>query len=86
MAARLHLADRVLPYADRRWRFEDPPAPTLHIEDVSAIPFLAGIAGVEEYQHRARLRAAAGDAYATVTDSEAAYDAYCTRRACTSPR
>ena len=67
MAARLQLADRVLPYADRRWRPEDPPAPALHLEDVSAIPFLAGIAGVEEYQHRARLRTAAGDAYAAVT-------------------
>ena len=80
MAARLQLADRVLPYADRRWRPEDPPAPALHLEDVSAIPFLAGIAGVEEYQHRARLRTAAGDAYAAVTGSEAAYDDYCTQR------
>ena len=79
MAARLHLAERILPYADRRWRPADPPAPALHLEDVSAIPFLTGIAGVEEYQHRARLRAAAGDAYAAVTDCEAAYDAYCTR-------
>ena len=80
IAARLHLADRVRPYADRRWRPADPPAPTLHLEDVSAIPFLSGIAGVEEYQHRARIRAAEGDAYATVTGSEAAYDAYCTDR------
>lgn len=48
MAARLHLADRVLPYADRRWRPEDSPVPALHLEDVSAIPFLTGIAGVEE--------------------------------------
>ena len=80
MAARLQLSDRVLPYADRRWRPADPPAPVIHIEDVSAIPFLTGIAGVEEYQHRARLRAAAGDAYVAVTGSEAAYDAYCTQR------
>ena len=80
LAARLQLADRVLAYADRRWHPADPPAPALHIEDVSAIPFLAGIAGVEEYQHRARLRTAAGDAYAAVTGSEAAYDDYCTQR------
>lgn len=80
MAARLQLADRVLPYADLRWRPADPPAPALHLEDVSAIPFLTGIAGVEEYQHRARLRTAAGDAYAAVTGSEAAYDDYCTQR------
>ena len=80
MAARLQLADRILPYADLRWRPADPPAPALHLEDVSAIPFLTGIAGVEEYQHRARLRTAAGDAYAAVTGSEAAYDDYCTQR------
>lgn len=80
LAARLRIAERVLPYADRRWRLDDPPARALHLEDVSAIPFLTGIAGVEEYQHRARVRAAAGDAYATVTGSEAAYDTYCTQR------
>ena len=80
IAARFHVADRVRPYADRCWRPDDPPAPALHLEDVSAIPFLSGIAGVEEYQHRARVRAAKGDAYATVTAVPAAYDAYCTAR------
>lgn len=77
MAARLRLAARVRPYASRRWRPDAPPAPTLHLEDVSAIPFLSGIAGVEEYQHRARVRAWSGDAYATVTGVETAYEAYC---------
>ena len=80
IAARLHIADRVRSYADRCWRPDDPPAPTLHLEDVSAIPFLSGIAGVEEYQHRARVRAAEGDAYATVTAVAADYESYCRDR------
>ena len=77
IAARLRLAERVRPYASRRWRPGDPPSPTLHLEDVSAIPFILGIPGVEEYPHRARVRAAAGDAYATATGVAAAYEAYC---------
>ena len=77
IAARLRLAERVRPYAARRWRPDEPPARTLHLEDVSAIPFLSGIAGVEEYQHRARVRAAPGDAYATATDVDRGYETYC---------
>ena len=80
IADRLRLPERIRPYASRLWRADDPPSPTLHIEDVSAIPFVSGIAGVEEYQHRARVRAAAGDAYATVTGVEETYDAYCADR------
>ena len=41
--------------------------PSLQLDDVSGIPFLSDIAGVEEYQHRARLRARAGDLFAAVT-------------------
>ena len=80
LAERLQLAARVRPYASRRWRPDDLPAPTLHLEDVSAIPFLSGIPGVEEYQHRARVRASHGDAYATVTGVESVYEAYCEDR------
>jgi hypothetical protein len=77
IADQLELDARVSPYASRRWNPAAPPAPTLHLEDVSAIPFLSGIAGVEEYQHRARVRAACGDAYATATGIEKAYETYC---------
>lgn len=80
IADRLRLAARVRPYAGRLWRPGAQPAPTLHLEDVSAIPFLSGIAGVEEYQHRARVRAAPGDAYATVTGVDPAYETYCAER------
>lgn len=53
--------------------------PTLHLDDVSAIPFLIGVPGVEEYQHRARLRAGDGDLFATVTPPQPGYEEYCQR-------
>lgn len=74
------LAARIHSYSPWCWRADDDPGPILHLEDVSEIPFLSGIAGVEEYQHRARVRARNGDLYATVTASDPAYDAYCTDR------
>ncbi len=51
--------------------------PVLHLDDVSAIPFLVDVEGVEEYQHRARLRARDGDSFAAVTAPNEAYEAYC---------
>ena len=77
LVARLDLADRLRPYASRVWTPSTAPAPTLHIEDVSAIPFLADIEGVEEYQHRARVRADTGDLIATVTPPDPSYETYC---------
>ena len=55
---------------DRRW-------PVLHLDDVSGIPFLDGIDGVDQYQHRARLRCGDGDLFATVTEPAAGYEEYC---------
>ncbi|MBT6783473.1 MAG: hypothetical protein HOA95_01515 [Planctomycetes bacterium] len=49
----------------------------LHLDDVSGIPFLDGIQGVDEYQHRARLRCGDGDLFATVTEPAAGYEEYC---------
>lgn len=51
--------------------------PTLHLEDVSAIPFVSVIPGVEQYQHRARVRAYDGDIFAAVTPVSDGYEAYC---------
>ena len=79
-AERLNLAGRLEPFRDRRW---DPAAAhrrVLHLEDVSGIPFLTDIAGVEEYEHRARVRARAGDLYATETSPDPDYEAYCRQR------
>ncbi|MCA9549302.1 MAG: hypothetical protein KC933_04655 [Myxococcales bacterium] len=53
--------------------------PVLHLEDLSVIPFLDGVPGVELYQHRARVRAADGDLYAAVSAPVEGYDAYCER-------
>ena len=51
--------------------------PTLHFDDVSGIPFLHEIKGVEEYQHRARIRANDGDLFATVTPPAEGFEEYC---------
>lgn len=50
---------------------------TLHLEDVSAIPFVSVIPGVERYQHRARVRAFDGDVFAAVTPISEGYEDYC---------
>ena len=68
------------PFEAFRWRPDDPAHPTLQLDDVSGIPFLADIAGVEEYQHRGRLRAGDHDVYVTVTPAAAGYEAYCQER------
>ena len=63
-----------------RATFEDAGSarvPSLHLEDVSAIPFVSVIAGVERYQHRARVRAFDGDVFAAVTPVADGYEPYC---------
>lgn len=76
MAERLDLAARLTPYAPHR--FEDRAGrPTLHLDDLSGIPFLDGVSGIEEYQHRARARCMDGDLFASVTDPIEGYEAYC---------
>ncbi len=67
-------------YAPLGWHDALRGLPVLHLDDVSAIPFLVDIEGVEEYQHRARLRAARGDLFAAVTAPNEAYEAYCRSR------
>ena len=77
---RLDLDDRLEPFQSLRWSSEMLHAPVLHLEDLSAIPFLSSIVWVEEYQHRARVQAQAGDLYATVTPVDPDYEAYCQNR------
>ncbi len=87
--------DRVAPWARQieeslevfgrhRWSGEgshsERRVPALHLDDVSAIPFLVDISGVEEYQHRARLRAQDGDLFATMTVPTSVYEEYCRQR------
>ena len=63
-------------YEEHLWRGESGYL-TLYLDDVSEIPFLGKIIGVEEYQHRARLRAGDGDLYAAVTPPVEGYEEYC---------
>jgi hypothetical protein len=76
MADRLDLAQRLEPYADRRWPTQPWDGPILALDDVSAIPFLLNIAGVELYQHRARLRAGDNDFFAAITPVPPGYEEY----------
>jgi len=64
-------------YGQLVWSGKRLPLPTLHLDDLSAIPFLVGIPSVEEYQHRARLRAGDGDLFAAVTADSPGYEDYC---------
>jgi hypothetical protein len=51
--------------------------PILYLEDLSAIPFLSGIRGIESYQHRARVRAEDRTLFAAVTPASDGYEQYC---------
>jgi hypothetical protein len=73
----IDIAEQVRPFEAHRWRPGDTPSPTLQLDDVSGIPFLVDVAGVEEYQHRGRLRAEGHDVYVTVTPEAVGYEPYC---------
>ena len=77
LGADLGIEAQLRPYEAHRWQPGSQAQPTLQLDDVSAIPFLVDIAGVEEYQHRGRLRAGDHDVYVTVTPAIDGYEAYC---------
>ena len=77
LARKLDLAQQLEPLAEQRWDGATGSHPVLHLDDFSGIPFLVDIMGVEDYQHRARLRAAAGDLFAAVTPLSEGYEDYC---------
>ena len=79
LRADLDLEAQLEPYARLRWKGLDPQVPVLRLDDFSGIPFLVDITGVEEYQHRARLRANPEDLYAAVTPATFGYEPYCQR-------
>lgn len=58
-------------------KWDGAERPSIHLEDVSGIPFVAGIAGVEEYQHRARVRAKDQDLFVSVSNAQPGYEEYC---------
>lgn len=74
--ARYHVRERAGRYEKLRLDRASVGASELHLEDVTGIPFVSEIPGVEEYQHRARVRAETGDLFATVTKPADEYEAY----------
>lgn len=77
LARRLDVAERLERYAPQAWTGGGPRLPALHLEDVSGIPFVSIVPGVEAYQHRARVRAGDGDLFAAMTPPAAGYEEYC---------
>ena len=80
VARELDLERQLARYAVLRWDGSLDGVPALHLDDFSGIPNLAGISGVHEYQHRARLRAAGGDLVGATTPEPEGYEEYCRRR------
>ncbi len=77
VSAEYQLETAIAPYRDMAWRGNAGTRPTLHLDDVSGIPFLVDIPGVEEYQHRARVRAGDQDLFAASTPATPGYERYC---------
>ena len=80
LARRLDLEKRLKRFAPYVWREQKNGFPVLHLEDVSGIPFVSVVPGVEEYQHRARVRAGTGELFAAVTPPSEGYEEYCRER------
>jgi hypothetical protein len=78
IAQRLDLESRNRVFETHRWTGDAPASlPVLHLEDVSGIPFVSLVPGVEEYQHRARVRAGDGGMFVAVTPPSEGYEQYC---------
>ena len=71
------VAARLRPYATAMVTEEPSGAgPVFHLDDVSEIPFLQGVVGMEYYQLRARVRAGDGDLFAATCLEVPGYEAY----------
>ncbi|MBA2662052.1 MAG: hypothetical protein H0U74_07125 [Bradymonadaceae bacterium] len=64
-------------YRPHLWSTLHKDFPVLHLEDVTGIPFLQDIAGITQYQHRARVRASQGDLFAASSEPVIGYEEYC---------
>lgn len=69
-------SDRLQPFRPYIAGEADTERPTLHLDDISGIPGVRDVAGVEEYQHRARIRAGDGDAFVAATPQPPGYESY----------
>ncbi len=77
VAREMGLDEALEAYEGLRHSGERDGRPVLHLEDVTGIPFVSAVPGVEEYQHRARVRAETGDLFAAVTAPNEGYEEYC---------
>jgi len=68
------------PYQPQRHQGPRPGVPVLHLDDVSGVPFLQDIVGVQHYQLRARVRAGDGDLFAAACGAVPSYERYCAER------
>ena len=73
---RLDISRRTAEWVAHRYLPECAAWPTLQIDDVSGIPFLTAVVGVELYQLRARVRARAGDLFAATCADMPDYERY----------
>ena len=77
LAARLQLEARNAEWEALRYHATHEARARLELDDVSGVPFVAGVPGVEElHQHRARVRARSGGGLAAVTPPADGYEAY----------
>ena len=76
VSSRYSLTEANAAYRAQAYEATHAAWPTLHLDDVSGIPFLQDILGVELYQLRARVRAREGDAFAATCPELIAYEQY----------
>jgi hypothetical protein len=80
IASDFNIEERNREYAHLRVDDSAGSRPTVHLEDVSAIPFVENVSGVREYQHRARVRSGDGDMFVSVTQPATGYEEYCRKK------
>jgi len=78
--AERHISEANDAYAVHAFTHAEVPWPRLHLDDVSGIPFLKDILGVDLYQLRSRVRAETGDLFAATCHAMPDYEAYNTDR------
>ena len=67
-------------WSPHRYTPRERPRSALHLDDVSGVPFLQDILGVQFYQLRTRVRAGEGDAYVAACPGLDDYEVYCRDR------
>ncbi|MFT6396078.1 MAG: hypothetical protein ACJAYU_000820 [Bradymonadia bacterium] len=85
LATRWEIHAHNAPYLPLRTPDAGTGLPVVHLEDVSGVPFVSGVPGIAEYQHRARVRAGSGDLFVAVTPQAPGFDRYCQELGLGSP-